>query len=162
VLLVTHDRYFLDKVATAILAFEGNGRAVRYPGNYETYRRLREQAEQARDGGGAGDGQRVAGAAGRGGAAAPARPAAAPEAPRARRPGRLSFTEQRELEGMEAALLVAEARKAVLEAALADPGTYRTDGARVPALRAELSEVAAEVDRLYARWQELESLRGGG
>ncbi|HET9599040.1 MAG TPA: ABC-F family ATP-binding cassette domain-containing protein, partial [Anaeromyxobacteraceae bacterium] len=42
VLLVTHDRYFLDKVATAILAFEGGGRAVRYEGNYEMYRRLKE------------------------------------------------------------------------------------------------------------------------
>jgi len=48
VLLVTHDRYFLDKVATAILAFEGDGRAVRYPGNYEMYRTLRDQAEVAR------------------------------------------------------------------------------------------------------------------
>ena len=48
VLLVTHDRYFLDKVATAILAFEGDGRAVRYPGNYEMYRTLKEQAEAAR------------------------------------------------------------------------------------------------------------------
>jgi ATP-binding cassette subfamily F protein uup len=44
VLLVTHDRYFLDKVATSILAFEGQGRAVRYPGNYAMYRRLKEQA----------------------------------------------------------------------------------------------------------------------
>jgi ATP-binding cassette subfamily F protein uup len=63
---------------------------------------------------------------------------------------------------MEEALLAAEERKAALEAALADPATYRTDGARVPALRAELAEVAAAVDRLYARWQELESLRAGG
>src|SRR6476619_728937 len=41
VLLVTHDRYFLDKVATSILAFDGEGHAVRYPGNYETYTALR-------------------------------------------------------------------------------------------------------------------------
>ena len=46
VLLVTHDRYFLDKVATSILAFEGDGRAVKYAGNYAMYRRLKEQAEQ--------------------------------------------------------------------------------------------------------------------
>src|SRR4051812_4303124 len=43
VLLVTHDRYFLDKVATTILAFEGEGKATRYPGNFEFYRRLKEQ-----------------------------------------------------------------------------------------------------------------------
>jgi ATP-binding cassette subfamily F protein uup len=40
VLLVTHDRYFLDKVATALLVFEGEGRVVRHEGNYELYRRL--------------------------------------------------------------------------------------------------------------------------
>ena len=47
VLLVTHDRYFLDKVATAVLAFEGDGHATRYPGNYEMYRTLKDQAERA-------------------------------------------------------------------------------------------------------------------
>jgi ATP-binding cassette subfamily F protein uup len=161
VLIVTHDRYFLDKVATSILAFEGDGRAVRYPGNYETYRRLREQSEAA-PGEGADAGTAGRGAGGGPLVAAAARPGAEADAPRARRPGKLSFREQRELEGMEAALLAAEGRKAALEAALADPGTYRTDGARVPALRAELAEVAATVDRLYARWQELESLRAGG
>src|SRR5690606_27863480 len=45
-LLVTHDRYFLDKVATAILAFEGDGRVVRYEGNFETYKTLKAQAEK--------------------------------------------------------------------------------------------------------------------
>ncbi len=40
VLLVTHDRYFLDKVATALLVFEGEGKVVRYEGNYDLYRRL--------------------------------------------------------------------------------------------------------------------------
>ncbi|MBI5066861.1 MAG: ABC-F family ATP-binding cassette domain-containing protein [Deltaproteobacteria bacterium] len=148
VLLVTHDRYFLDKVATDILALEGDGRVVRYPGNYETYRTLREQAEAAR--------QAAA-------APAPARRAeAVPERPAARRPGRLSFKEQRELEGMEAAILAAEERRSALESALADPATYQRDGARVPGLRTELTEVAAEVERLYARWQELEAIRGGG
>jgi len=146
VLLVTHDRYFLDKVATAILAFEGEGRAVRYPGNYETYRTLREQAERAREP-----------------AAAPRPPQAPPEAApgRPRRPGRLSFKEQREMEGMEAAIVDAESRKATLEAKLADPATYQREGASVPRLRAELGDVAAEVDRLYARWQALEALRDG-
>jgi ATP-binding cassette subfamily F protein uup len=147
VLIVTHDRYFLDKVATAILAFEGSGRATRYPGNYETYRALKDQAEREAPPT----------------APPPARPGAgAPEAERPRRPVRLGFHEQRELEGMEAAILAAEERKAALEAALADPATYRSDGAAVPGLRAELGRISAEVDRLYARWQELEAIRSGG
>jgi ATP-binding cassette subfamily F protein uup len=154
VLLVTHDRYFLDKVATAVLAFEGDGQAVRYPGNYEMYRTLKEQAAQA--------------AAEAGAATAPARvrtsapPSAPGSAPApARRPGKLSFKEQRELEGMEAAILAVEERKAALEAALGDPATYQKDGGAVAGLKAELDQVTAEVERLYARWQELEAIRAG-
>jgi ABC transport system ATP-binding/permease protein len=151
VLLVTHDRYFLDKVATAVLAFEGDGRAVRYPGNYETYRTLKDQAEASRQ-------------------AERARERADLPLPRQepgeragvrgpRKPGKLSFKDQRELEGMEAAILAAEERKATAEAALADPETYRKDGAGVARLRAELETASADVERLYARWQELEGLR---
>ena len=148
VLLVTHDRYFLDKVATAILAFEGGGRVTRYPGNYESYRALRDRALEERR-------------------AEPVPERAVPEAAppaagaRPRRPGKLSFKEQREYEGMEAAILEAEGRRSALEAKLSAPATYQKDGASVPRLRAELSEVGAEIDRLYARWQELEGLRGG-
>jgi ATP-binding cassette subfamily F protein uup len=143
VLLVTHDRYFLDKVATSILAFEGEGRAIRYPGNYETYRTLRDQSEAARREPAVPERPR----------AAPAVRDAAPE--RARKPGRLSFQEQREMEGMEAAILAAEERKAVAEAALSDPATYQKGGDAVVRLRAEMEAVTAEVDRLYARWAEL-------
>src|SRR5690606_23828496 len=88
VLLVTHDRYFLDKVATDILAFEGDGKVVRYPGNFEMYRRLKEQSRDKAP------------------AAAPkseAKPAAAsPTPPAASRPVKLSYKEQRELDGIEA------------------------------------------------------------
>ncbi len=96
-------------------------------------------------------------------ARAPAR-TAVPERPaeRARRPGRLSFKEQQELAGMEEAILAAEERRGAVEAALSDPATYQKDGASVGALREELERLGAEVDRLYARWQELEALRSAG
>jgi ATP-binding cassette subfamily F protein uup len=131
--------------------FEGDGRVVRYPGNYEMARTLRNLAqEQDR-------------------ATAPEEPAssarrtqAAPAAPRPRRPGKLTFKEQRELEGMEDAILAAEGRKRALEAALSDPSTYQTGGAGVAALRADLEQVTAEVERLYARWQELEGMAAPG
>jgi ATP-binding cassette subfamily F protein uup len=151
VLLVTHDRYFLDKVATSILAFE-NGRAIRYPGNYETYLALRPA-------------QRGAPAAGK------APPGGRKPAPRmrdvgssrrpegaGRRPGKLSFKEQRELESMESQIEAAEARKSQAEAALGDPQTYAKEPQRIPDLRRELDKSAAEVDRLYLRWQELQDL----
>jgi ATP-binding cassette subfamily F protein uup len=149
VLLVTHDRYFLDKVATSILAFEGEGRVTRYEGNYEMYRRLKEQAE-----------------AGRAPAPKKESPAPAPPPPPdaskpARKPGKLSYKEQRELEGMEAAIEAAEARKAELEGKLADPAVY-SSASKVPELQRELEVATAEVDRLYARWQELQNLVSGG
>jgi ATP-binding cassette subfamily F protein uup len=153
VLLVTHDRYFLDKVATAILAFDGEGRVTRWEGNYDLYRRLKDQAEQAARAQGPGSGPAVESRAAPKGAAA-----AMPRMP-PRRPGKLSFKEQRELEGIEGAILAAEERKSALEATLADPETYRKDGAGVARLRAELDGAAAEVERLYARWQELEAIR---
>jgi ATP-binding cassette subfamily F protein uup len=54
-----------------------------------------------------------------------------------------------------------EERKAALEAALSDPATYQKDGARVAQLRADLEAASSEVERLYARWQELEAIRAG-
>lgn len=139
VLLVTHDRYFLDKVATAILAFEGEGKVVRYPGNFEMYRRLRPKRPDS---------------------PSEPKPMPSPETSRPespRKPARLGFKEQRELDGIEAAIEVAEGRKAELEAALADPAKG-AEAARVLELASELEEVSAEVERLYARWQELDRL----
>jgi ATP-binding cassette subfamily F protein uup len=97
-------------------------------------------------------------------AQAPRAPAAATEtrAPpvldppvRARKPGRLSFLEQREMDGIEEAILTAEERKSAAEAALSDPATYQKGGDGVVALRAEMDAASAEVERLYARWAEL-------
>ena len=136
VLLVTHDRYFLDKVATSILAFD-QGRAVRYPGNYETFVSLRPQ--QAKP-------------------LAPPRAAPASQKPAPRKPGKLTFKEQRELEGIEEKIQAAEARKSQAEAALGDPQTYAKEAQRVPEWQRQLDENSAEIERLYARWQELQDL----
>jgi ATP-binding cassette subfamily F protein uup len=152
VLVVTHDRYFLDKVATAVLAIEGDGHAVRYPGNFEMYRTLKGQAERDRADAAALDGPRAA--------VRPERSEGESKGgARVRKPGKLSFNEQRELEGMEVAILAAEGRKAEIELQLSDPATYQKDGGRIASLKAELARVGAEVERLYARWQELEGLR---
>ena len=79
------------------------------------------------------------------------------------RPARkLAFKEQRELEGIEAAILAAEERKSAAESALSDPATYQKGGDAVVALRAEMETAAAEAERLYARWQELERIGTDG
>ncbi len=173
VLLVTHDRYFLDKVATAILAFEGDGRATRWEGNYDIYRRLKAQAERtARLERSAGAGSGSPSSPGRPGrpSAREARPSSSTPprmsgsgAPTASpRPGKLSFKDQREYEGLEAAIQAAEARKASLEASLADPATYQRGGTDWAALRNDFDAATAEVERLYARWEALEKLKAGG
>ncbi len=66
------------------------------------------------------------------------------------------------MEGIEPAIVAAEERKAAIETTLADPTTYQKAGETVPALRAELEQVSAEVERLYARWQALEAIRSEG
>ncbi len=150
VLLVTHDRYFLDKVATAILSFEGDGRVKRYEGNFSMYRQLKAQAEAAKA------------ASTPAPAAKKAEAAPPPEAPKAaRKPGKLSYKEQRELDGMEQAIEAAETRKAELEAQLAEPGVY-SDSKKSGEVQRELATVTTEVDRLYTRWQELQDLAAGG
>ncbi|HUS67433.1 MAG TPA: ATP-binding cassette domain-containing protein [Kofleriaceae bacterium] len=137
-LVVSHDRWFLDKVATGILAFEGNGRVVFYEGDYTSWLARRPDRAQA----------------------VPARPAAARPAPPAPAapPKKLTFKEKQELEGMEGAILAAESEVLRLEAALADPALYKERSAEVPAHVAALDAARAEVDRLYARWQALEAV----
>ena len=158
VLVVTHDRYFLDKVATALLVFEGDGRVHRHEGGYEAYRRRREVAEAE---------ERAARAAEAAEARARAERAARSERARAEgssssgRPRRLTFREERELEGMEAAITEAESERDRLEAELADPALYQDDPDRVPGLTAAFEEARGRVEALYARWAELESVREG-
>ncbi len=141
VLLVTHDRYFLDKAATAILAFEGDEKVTRYEGNWSLYRKLRPSQRSA--------------------AEAPAAPSPKADAPaQASAPakkGRLSYKDQRELDGMEAAIEAAERSKAQLEADLARPDVF-TNAQEAAKLSAQLERANAEVERLYGRWQELQSL----
>ncbi len=145
-LVVSHDRWFLDRVATGILAFEPDvapGRVVFHEGNYSAYLARRKQEGREREAAAAASAGAVA--------AAPARV----KTPVARK---LSFKERQELEGMEATIHAAEAKVTELEAALADPTVYSKRASEVPMLVAALETARGEVDRLYARWQELDAI----
>ena len=153
--VVTHDRYFLDRVATSILAFEGDGRVVRYAGNYASYReqRARAVADDA--------------TAARADASAKTRPTGSRPAPgpasgsAARpRPRSLTYGERIELEGILDRVDGAEREVAAVEARLADPTLYAARGDEVPGLVSDLERSRAEVARLTARWEELEARRG--
>jgi ATP-binding cassette subfamily F protein uup len=152
VLLVTHDRYFLDKVATSILAVEGDGRVVRYEGNWSMYRRLRPARAS---------GEAAASAPAKAMAPASVSSASVSSASAAEEPKkqRLSYKHQRELEGIEASIEAAEMKKAELEARLALPEVF-SKASEVAQVSAELEVATREVERLYGRWQELSELAG--
>jgi ATP-binding cassette subfamily F protein uup len=137
-LVVTHDRYFLNRVATCILAFEGNGRVTRYAGNFDDYLLQREEAraqakvEEAK--------------------AAPVRSAA-------KKSKGLTFAEARELEKLLPEIEVLEGTLAALEAELADPKTYAQAGDRVRTLKQELEQARATLSAAMTRWEMLETKR---
>ncbi len=151
-LIVSHDRAFLDQVATGILAFEGEGRVVPYPGNYESYKRLKAEGERQRRAEAKPFDRKSSGAE-------PARtqssppPAAAADA--SLKP--LTFAEKKELEGMMELIATAEEKLAALDAKLADPTLYAARGSEVAPLRAEHETAAREVSALYSRWESLEA-----
>ena len=135
VLVVSHDRYFLDRICDQIVAFEDGGVFIQ-PGNYSYYLEKRQQRERP---------------------VAPVKEPV-PVAARPQRSRKLSFKEQRELEGMEAGILKVETRVAELELILGDPNFYATRATEAAGLSAELEATKTEIIRLYARWAELDQL----
>jgi ATP-binding cassette subfamily F protein uup len=151
VLLVTHDRFFLDKVATGLLVFEGDGELRRHAGGYDLYRRLKEQREAEEAARRAPEKARKE-----------ERREDARQLRKAGAPRKLSYREQRELEGMEESILLAEAEKEELGARLADPSLYAESPEEVARVTAAYREAEERVERLYARWEELEGIRAAG
>src|SRR5262245_41348996 len=133
--LVSHDRLLLDRVSTQVLALDGKGGGLHFA-DYDQWEANRPTSRPAR----------------KEALRAPATKAPSPG------PRRLSYLEQREWDGMEAAVLEAEAQAAAARARAEDP-TIAADAAMLQARHAELEELQAKVERLYARWAELEEKR---
>ena len=147
VIVVSHDRYFLDRICDQIIAFEDDGITVQ-TGNYSYYLEKRQAREAA---------QRIqAQAAAR---EAAARQKAASAAPAAKKGRKLTFNEKNELEGMETAILAIEQETEALEAQLHDPDFQAKRFAEIPELVARLDADKAKVAKLYTRWEELEAIR---
>ncbi len=148
VLLVSHDRAFMDNVVTSLLVLPGDGTIDEQAGGYSDW--------EARGGG------LVAERAPAGGdTTAPGQipsPAAAKQAPRPA-PGehrKLSYREQQELAGLPARIEALETRQAELEAMTAAPDFYQGDGTAVQATLAEFTELQATLEAAVERWAELE------
>lgn len=161
--VVSHDRYFLDRVATHILAFEGDGRVVPYAGNYELYRTLKAaaQAESL-------EASRAVTAGNKAAASAKAAEVSAVKKPTPAAPTptptlqKLSTKERRELDGMMEAIERAEHELAALDAKLADPSLYAERAGEVRSLTDQQQAASAKVETLMARWDELEARRHAG
>ena len=143
VLLVSHDRAFLNEVATSLLVFEGDGAVSEYIGGYDDWQRERAAREQA---------AAKAAAVSRGASAVAPAGAGAPE----RKARKLSNKERTELAALPARIEVLEAEQTTLNTRLADPTFFRTAGAEVSRATARLAEIEAELAKAYARWTELE------
>jgi ATP-binding cassette subfamily F protein uup len=144
--IVSHDRAFLDRVVTGMLAFEpqsdGTSRVTHVPGDWTHYERTQQErlvrAEQTRA------------------VVVDKAPAVAKKKETTKR----TFNEERELKGIEEKILALETRKAEIDALLADGQIFVKDAKRGTALTVELGEVNASIETTYARWAELDQ-KGG-
>jgi ABC transport system ATP-binding/permease protein len=142
VVVVSHDRYFLDRVVERTLAFEGGG-IVEYPGGYSAYAEAlaRREASQA-----AAEATRT-------------RPKpAAQAAQESGRPRKLTFAEARELRELERRVAALEAKQADLGARINAAGT---DYQAIQRLSAELEQVSADLEAAFERWAELAEIAEG-
>jgi ATP-binding cassette subfamily F protein uup len=136
-LIVSHDRDFLNRLVTSIIAVEGEGEVLEYVGGYDDYLRQRPEVktETIRS--------------------KPASVESKTPNPRAR----LSYKENRELEQLPGRIDVFIAEIDKLEADLADPALYSKDPARFAKIATRLDEARAELDQAEVRWLELEAKR---
>jgi ATP-binding cassette subfamily F protein uup len=141
-LLVSHDREFLNNVVTSTLVLGEGGSVREYVGGYDDW--LRQSAAEA--------------------------PAVAietqqpQEKPRRQmeRPRKLSFKEERELEVLPERIGMLEGEQEELHRTLADPEFYRNAGAEVARLNARLTEIEQELEAAFIRWEELEAVQNKG
>jgi ABC transport system ATP-binding/permease protein len=138
-LLVTHDREFLNNVVTSTLVFEGDGLVREYVGGYDDWLR-----------------QAAAGVS----ITSPALPVQEKQRSRVERPRKLTFKEERELETLPERIGELEKEQEQLHLTLADPEFYKSAGSEVVKLNARLASIGNELSEAYCRWEELEAIRG--
>jgi ABC transport system ATP-binding/permease protein len=159
-LLVSHDRKFLDNVVTSTLVFEGEGRIGDYVGGYADWVREKEKQAALLK---AGEGTRPATSKPDvGGAPSPRSNAATASSatPKAKPVRKLTNKEQRELEALPKQIEKLEAEQAELTAKLGDPGFYKKEPAAFSTVKARLDAIEREHATAFARWEELEAARG--
>ncbi len=142
-LLVSHDRAFVDNVVTSTLVFEGDGRVNEYVGGYNDWLRQRRPAAVKTP-------------------SAKAESKAPAAATRKKPAKKLSYKEQRELEQLPARIEALEAEQSALQERLNEPGFYQQAQAEIGKVLARLEVLEAELATGYERWEALEEQAAGG
>jgi ATP-binding cassette subfamily F protein uup len=140
ILLVSHDRTFLNNVATQVFAFEGNGQVREYAGGYDDWLMQRGSAEARTD-----EAPKAEAASARGNP----------------RKAKLSFNEVRELESLPAKIEALETEQGDIQRRLADPTLYATAPKEVKALSTRQEAIGVELGTAMARWEALELKKAG-
>jgi ATP-binding cassette subfamily F protein uup len=138
-LLVSHDRAFLNNVVTSTLVFEGNGQIKEYAGGYDDYLRSREAAVTS--------------------AAETPKPAKKPKSDQLStgKPARLNYNEQRELESLPKKIDALEQQQRELHTAMAAPAFFKQQGSEIANAKSRLDAIERELSELYARWGKLDA-----
>ena len=136
VLLVSHDRAFLDNVVTQVIAFDGDGRWIENPGGYDEWARVVRAREKQ--------------------TAKSPETAKRSEPLRVARQAKLSYRETQELQALPDRIEALEHEQAELGRQLADPDLYRSDPAQIKAANLRFAEIEALLLELLARWEQLE------
>ncbi len=139
-LLVSHDRDFLNNVVTGTLAFEGGGVIRQYPGGYDDWLDQRPKPDAAAK-------------------SAPEAKRPAPEKAKPKGPRKISYHEQRELETLPQRIEALESEQQSLFATVSDPSFYKKSKRDITGTQDRLSEVEAEITHAYERWEVLDSLK---
>ena len=142
VLVVSHDRYFLNRVCTGIIAFEGEGQVFYNEGDYEYYRQKLSERKTISIA------QKT-----------PAKPKPEKNKIKSTKPNKLTWKEKKELEGIEDAILEAEKEILEIEAIFADPEFHSKHGNKTNEFNKKLETAKQRSLTLYGRWEELENLK---
>jgi ATP-binding cassette subfamily F protein uup len=154
VLLVSHDRTFLDNIVTSTLAFEGDGRIVEYVGGWNDYLRQSPRLRPERGAKPPRESERGCPAS-----AEKSRPKAANQPLDPGKSRKLSFNEQRELSSLPAHIAALETEQQRLQAESESSEFYKASADHIRAVLARVEQVALDLDAALARWMELEERR---
>lgn len=134
-LLVSHDREFIDNVVTSTLVFEGDGMVNEYVGGYSDWQRQKQPPQSA---------EKISREK------EPVKTGASPTK-------KLSYNNQRELETLPGKIETLEQRQIKLHAQMADPDFYKQPENKISQAKDDLNKIETELEEIFLRWEELES-----